>query len=259
MPRPNLVVPCCDPVFPERMIEGDTPWAFRPFSAMHAGVLLLFAVAVAVLIWIGRRSDAARRARIERMLGWAMLGVWLVSNVWWLWPSRFDPAHSLPLQVCDVTALLAALVLLAPRPWASVLLYFWGIGMSLQALITPDLTGGPGSVWFWMFWISHAGTVGIALYVVAVRGYRPTWRDYRFAVAAGLVYLVVVFTVNVLFDFNYGYVGNEQPGQPSVIDFLGPWPGRVGLAAILVAMAMAVLMLPWHRNRHSGPRCHSER
>ena len=228
------------------MIDGDAPRMFQPFSALHAGVLLLFAVATALLIRIGRHSDVARRARIEHALGWAMLGVWVVSNVWWVWPSRFDPATSLPLQVCDITSLLAALVLLAPRSWAIVLLYFWGIGMSLQALITPDMDRGPGDVWFWVFWIAHAGTVGIALYVVAVRGYRPSWRDYRFAVAAGLVYLAAVFTVDVLFDFNYGYVGDAQPGQPSVLDFLGPWPGRVGLVAILVTIAMAILMLPWH-------------
>ena len=234
------------------MLDGDGLWTFRPFSAMHAGVLLLFALAGAALIRLGRRADEARRTRLERTLGWAMLGVWLVSNVWWLWPSRFDAARSLPLQVCDVTSLLAALVLLAPRPWAIVLLYFWGIGMSLQALITPDLTGGPGNIWFWLFWIGHAGTVAIALYIVAVHGYRPTWRDYRFAVGAGLVYLAVVFTVNILFDFNYGYVGNAQPGQASVIDFLGPWPGRVGLIAILATFAMALLMLPWHVRRHHG-------
>ena len=228
------------------MLDGDAPWTFRPFSAMHAGVLLLFVAATALLIRIGRRSGPARRVRIERTLGWGMLAVWVVSNVWWLRPSQFDPARSLPLQMCDITSLLAALVLLGPRPRGMALLYFWGIGMSLQALITPDLTGGPGSIWFWLFWIGHAGTVGIALYVVAVHGYRPTWRHFGFAVAAGLAYLVVVFTVNVTFDFNYGYVGDAHPGQPSVIDFLGPWPGRVGLIAILATIAMAILMLPWH-------------
>ena len=239
------------------MLVGEALGTFRPFSAMHAGVLLLFAMATALLVRIGRRSDAARRARIEHTLGWAMVAVWVVSNVWWLLPPRFDPARSLPLQVCDITSLLAALVLLAPRTWVTVLLYFWGIGMSLQAVITPDLSGGPGSIWFWLFWITHAGTIGIALYVVAVHGYRPTWRHYWFAVCAGLAYLVVVFTVNVLFDSNYGYVGDAQPGQPSLVDFLGPWPGRVGLIAILATMAMAVLVLPWQiwrRPRAGTPR-----
>ena len=225
---------------------------FRPFSAMHAGVLLIFIVATALFVRAGRRSDAARRTRIERGVGLAMLGAWVVSTFWWMWPSRFDPASSLPLQVCDITSFLAALVLLTPRAWATVLLYFWGIGMSLQALITPDLNREPTSIWFWLFWLSHAGTVGIALYVVAVRGYRPTWRDYGFAVAAGLVYLAVVFSVNLVFGFNYGYVGDAQPGQPSVLDFLGPWPGRVGVVALLVTVAMAILMLPWHFRRRSS-------
>jgi hypothetical integral membrane protein (TIGR02206 family) len=235
------------------MLDADATWTFRPFSAMHAGVLLLFTAATALLIRVGRRSDAARRTHIERTLGWAMLGAWAVSTFWWMWPSRFDPATALPLQMCDITSLLAALVLLTPRPWATVLLYFWGIGMSLQALITPDLNRTPASIWFWLFWISHAGSVGIAIYAVAVRGYRPTWREYGFAVALGLVYLVVVFTIDILFGFNYGYVGKAEPGQPSVIDFLGPWPGRVGVIAILVSMVMALLMLPWHFWQRSHP------
>jgi hypothetical integral membrane protein (TIGR02206 family) len=238
------------------MIDGD-PWMFRPFSAMHAGVLLLFTAATALFIRIGRRSDPARRIRIERAVGWAMLAAWATSTFWWMWPSRFDPASSLPLQVCDITSLLAALVLLTPRPWATALLYFWGIGMSLQALLTPDLNRRLDDIWFWLFWISHAGSIGIALYAVAVRGYRPTWRDYGFAVAIGFVYLAVVFTIDILFGFNYGYVGASKPGQPSVVDFLGPWPGRVGLIAILVTMVMAILMLPWHfvgRRRAGGPQ-----
>jgi len=231
------------------VFDDDAPSAFQPFSAVHGGVVLLFAAATVMLIRIGRRSDPIRRARVEHALGWTMLAVWFVSNLWWLWPSRFEAHRSLPLQVCDITALLAALALLTPRPWMAVLLYFWGIGMSIQALITPDLTGGPDTIWFWLFWIGHAGTVAVALYMVAVRTYRPTWRDYRFAVGAGLVYLVVVFTVDVLFGFNYGYVGDAQPGQPTVIDFLGPWPGRVVLIVILVLVAMALLMLPWHLAR----------
>jgi hypothetical integral membrane protein (TIGR02206 family) len=232
---------------PERSIAGDAPYALRPFSATHLGVLVLCTAATVLFIWAGRRSDAARRTRVERAVGWSFLAIWIVNKGWWWFPARFDAAHTLPLQVCDITSLLSAVVLLAPRSWASVLIYFWGIGLSLQALITPDLNRRPDSIWFWFFWISHAGTVAIALYLVAVRGFRPTWRDYRFAVGAGLVYLVIVFTVDVLFDFNYGYVGNARPGQASVIDFLGPWPGRVGLVAALVIAGMAVLMLPWQR------------
>jgi uncharacterized membrane protein YwaF len=41
-------------------------------------------------------------------------------------------------------------------------------------------------------------------------------------------------------------VGNAQPGEASIIDFLGPWPQRVVLMVALVIGFMALLMAPWH-------------
>jgi hypothetical integral membrane protein (TIGR02206 family) len=230
---------------------------FRPFSVTHAAVLLLFAAATALLIRFGRRHRGTPRLlRLERRLGAALLLLWIVGNGWWLLPSRFDPARSLPLQVCDVTSLAAAVVLLAPVRPARAVLYFWGISLSVQALITPDLGGGVATVAFWLFWVAHASAVCIAAYDVAARGLRPTWHDYRVAVAAGVAYLAVVLAVDVAFGFNYGYVGDARPGQPSLIDFLGPWPERVAIIAVLVAAVMALLMLPWElarRGRAAAP------
>jgi hypothetical integral membrane protein (TIGR02206 family) len=225
---------------------------FRPFSATHAAVLLLFAAATALLIRYGRRRrGTAALLRLERRLGGALLLLWVVGNGWWLLPPRFDPARSLPLQVCDVTSLAAAVVLIAPVRFARAVLYFWGIALSIQALITPDLGGGVTTAAFWLFWIAHASAVAIAVYDVAARGFRPTWRDYLVAAGAAAAYLVVVLAINLAFGFNYGYVGRATPGQPSLIDFLGPWPERVVVIAALVAAVMALLVLPWELARRA--------
>ncbi len=228
--------------------------SFEPFSALHAGILLLFAGATALLIIVGRRLAPLARSRLDRNLGLVMIALWVVSNGWWLLPPRFDAARSLPLQVCDITSLLAGIVLLAPRRPLRALLYFWGIGMSLQAIVTPEIAFEPDSFWFWIFWMSHAGIIGIAIYDVVVRGFRPTWADFRLSVFAGLAYLALVLAINIMLGFNYGYVGNAQPGEASIIDFLGPWPQRVGVMVILVIGVMALLMLPWHvaRRRHEA-------
>jgi hypothetical integral membrane protein (TIGR02206 family) len=142
------------------------------------------------------------------------------------------------------------------------ILYFWGIGLSIQALVTPDLGGGVATVAFWLFWVAHASAIGIAAYDIAVHGFRPTWRDYWLSAVAAAAYLLVVLVVNVAFGFNYGYVGNARPGQPSVIDFLGPWPERVVIIAVLVAVEMALLMLPWElarRGRGAAPAANFRR
>lgn len=87
----------------------------------------------------------------------------------------------------------------------------------------------------------------IALWVVS--NGCPTWADFRLSVFAGLAYLAIVLAINIMLGFNYGYVGNAQPGEAPIIDFLGPWPQRVGVMAILVIGVMALLMLPWHAAR----------
>lgn len=220
--------------------------SFEPFSALHAGILLLFAGATALLIFAGRRLAPIARSRLDRNLGLVMIAVWVVSNGWWLLPPRFDAARALPLHVCDITSLLAGIVLLHPRRSLRGLLYFWGIGMSLQAIVTPEIAFEPDTVWFWIFWISHAGIIAIAIYDIVARGYRPMWADFRLSVLAGLVYLAVVLAINVALGFNYGYVGNARPSEASIIDFLGPWPQRVVLMAALVIGFMALLMAPWH-------------
>lgn len=220
--------------------------SFAPFSPLHGLIILLFMAMTAMLLVAGSRLDAAGRSRLDLILGVAIIGLWTFGNGWWLLPPRLDPARSLPLHVCDITSLLAGVVLLLPRRPLRALLYFWGIGMSLQALLTPEIGFGPDTIWFWLFWMSHAAIVGIAVYDIAVRGYRPAWKDFQIAVGVGLVYLAIVFTINVMFGYNYGFVGDARPGEVSVIDFLGPWPQRVALMAALVIGVMALLMLPWH-------------
>ena len=224
---------------------------FEPFSSLHGLIILLFLSATALLVSVGARLDPTARLRLDRNLGMAIIALWIYSNGWWLLPERFDAARALPLHVCDVTSLLAGIVLLAPRRTLRAILYFWGIGMSLQAVLTPEIAFEPDTIWFWIFWASHSAIIAIAVYDIAVRGFRPDWGDFKTAVAVGVVYLAVVFTINLVFDYNYGYVGNARPGETSVIDFLGPWPYRVVLMAVLVIGVMALLMAPWHVARKS--------
>lgn len=222
---------------------------FSPFSLLHGLIVLLFMTATAMLILVGRRLSDDGRRRLDKTLGVSIVALWIVSSGWWMLPARFDASTTLPLHVCDLTSLLAGLVLLFPRRRLRALLYFWGIGMSLQAIVTPDISFGPGSAWFWIFWMSHAAIIAIAVYDFAVRGFRPQWSDFRFAVVAGLAYLAVVLAINIAFGFNYGFVGDARPGEVSVVDFLGPWPLRVVWMAALVTGFMALLMLPWHFSR----------
>ena len=220
--------------------------SFESFSPQHMLTVAGFAVVVALAIVGARRiRDPERRRALE--LGVAVLAgaLWVGIVLWGFAPSRYDPRWSYPINICDLIALVVPIAFVRPHRTWHALLYFWGLSLSVQAILTPDLVSGPLTLAFWIFWLMHVLIVGGAVYVLVVRGYRPTWRDCAFAIAMGVLWLVVVFALDVATGYNYGYVGNAKPAQPSLIDYLGPWPQRVVVMALLGAVAMVLLQVPW--------------
>ena len=125
------------------------------------------------------------------------------------------------------------------------LAWFWGSALGSQAVFTPDLSGGPATISFWAFWLYHFFIVGAGIYTVTVRGFRPRWPDLRLALALGVLYAAVVFAIDAAFGLNYGYFGRSDPSQPTLLDYLGPWPLRALYMVLAGGAAMTLLWLPW--------------
>ena len=220
--------------------------AFRPFSLTHGVTLLCIATLIYTAIAYGRRrSNANTPTAVERNLAWANLAVWVTVHSWWQLPPRFDPATTLPLQMCHITSLIASAVLLTRWPVLRAILYFWAFALCTQALITPSLLEPPSSPVFWSFWFLHGFVMLAAIYDLAVNHFRPSWRDYVIACAASVCYVAVVLPIDLLFDANNGFVGKSKPLHPSIVDMLGPWPERLLIIVPLAALAMWIALTPW--------------
>ena len=201
---------------------------------------------------LGRRQRRVRSASepsapttFERALAWANITVWIVAHGGWQLDGRYDPAITLPLQMCHITSLVASAVLLTRHRVLRAILYFWAFALCTQALITPSLNEPPSSPVFWAFWILHGFVMLTAIYDIAVNDLRPAWRDYGIACAASAAYVALVLPINLLLDANYGFAGKSKPLNPSIVDLLGPWPERLLIIVPLAALAMALVMLPW--------------
>ena len=222
---------------------------FRPFTLAHACALLCIAALIVLAITVGRRQRAscahAAPTAFERGLAYLNIAVWITAHGWWQLPERFDAATTLPLQMCHLASLIASAVLLAPHRTLRAILYFWAFALCTQALITPSLVEPPASPVFWSFWFLHGFVMMTAVYDIAVNGFRPAWRDYATACAASATYAAAVLSVNIVLGANYGFVGKSKPLNPSIVDWLGPWPERLLIIAPLAALAMALVMLPW--------------
>lgn len=219
---------------------------FRPFSLLHLATLVGIALATAVIIAVARRVRSPERLSIiDLALGVGALIIWMLQTGDKLLPSNFDARTMLPLEICDLAALIAPLALLVRARWLYALLYFWGLGLSSQGLFTPQLRGGPDTLAFWLFFFRHGAIVGGGIYIILVHDFHPAWRDWRTGVLAGLAYLALIFPLDIVLGANYGYVGNATPDQPSLIDYLGPWPQRAAIIVVIALAVLTVLELPW--------------
>ena len=221
----------------------------------HVITVAVLTAAIVTMCWLGRRLHGTTAGRrYESGLSVAVWAIWLGYQAYDFVTLGWDPGNTLPLQICDFVAVIAALVFVRPTRRLQSLAYFWGIALSTQAFITPDLAGGPESLSFWAFWLYHLFVVGAGVYVVAVQRFRPQWRDLQFAVVMGLAYSVAIFAIDAIFDLNYGYLGRGTPSRPTLLDVLGPWPWRSLLMVMLGIVAMTLLWLPWRTKARSEVR-----
>jgi hypothetical integral membrane protein (TIGR02206 family) len=218
---------------------------FTAYSPSHLVVLAIFAAGTLGLVLAGPRlrgSEAARPVAVA--LAWAALVLGAASTVTELFP--FSVKHSLPLQICDLAWAVVAWALLSTRALPLALTYYWGLTLSVQALVQPTLTEPFPDVEFLVFWGKHVLIVWGAVYVCLSLRRGPDWSSYRTAVVWTLAWLVGVMCLNALLGSNYGYV-NGKPSEATVLDVLGPWPLYVVAEMAIVAGGWALITLPWVR------------
>ena len=228
---------------------------FHPFTITHLCVVIAFAILLTGIVCLRKCEDVAdvpfRRRFVDKSLGWFALATACFVQIAALWPSRFDVRTSLPLHICDIGMFISPLALILRWRPLRAISYFWGLGLSSLAFIYPDLSFGVYDFQFWVFWAGHAATVGPALYDVTARGFRPHWKDWRFAVLISTAYVAIMFPLDAHYHFNYGYVGPTQQGQTTPFDKLGPWPWHVAAMYGIAMLVMLLLYLPralWHRH-----------
>ena len=227
---------------------------FTAYGPSHLVVLAIFVVGAVLLVWIGRRQTEAQARVLGRVLAVLIIAAFVVALVYKL--IRPDIQTSVPLQLCDIAELAAAYALWSQRHWAFALAYYWGLVLSSQALITPDVgtptEGAPDFPHhlFLTFFTLHVLVVWAAIYLTWGQRNRPSWRDYRFTVIVTLVWAAFTFTFNAITGTDYGYL-NRKPPTASVLDVLGPWPVYL-IAEIAIVLAVWALMTwPWERRRTS--------
>jgi len=221
-------------------------------SPEHLVPLALLAVVAAALCAILRRLPGRWTNVAAAMIALAIVVTELSWQPYVLANRSWSVAFSLPVQLCDVGGFVAAAALLWRQALLVEIAYFWGLGGTLQALLTPDLHDHFPSFPYFQFYATHDLVVLAALFLVIGLGLQPRTGAVRRIFLLTLAFAAVIGLIDLVTGGNYMYL-RQVPAQGSLLGLMGPWPWYVVLAAPLALIVLTLLDLPfWLSRRRAG-------
>ncbi|WP_461153900.1 YwaF family protein [Saccharopolyspora tripterygii] len=226
---------------------GPVADRFVAYGASHWALMALIVAGSAVLVVLGRGLAEGTADRFCRVFALVVLGFNVPLLVFRLMPGEWDVAESLPLHLCDLAWVVAAWALWTRRARPHALLYFWGLTLTPQAIITPALDAPDfPDVNFIEFWGQHLLVIWAAAFLTWGIGMRPGWRGYWNSVAVTVSWGLAMLVFNELAGTNYGFV-SSKPENPSLLDLMGGWPTYLAVELVVGMTGWALLTWPWTR------------
>ena len=215
---------------------------FVLFGPAHLTVIAL-ALTVPLLLWLLARARPALDRPFRLSLAALLLGGWIGWYALSFARGWITLQTGLPLNLCDWAAAALIFALIRPSQIAYELGYFWGLGGTLQGLITPEVSYNFPDPQFIFFFINHSGIIAALLYL-SFMGCRPYPASLPRVAAATFFYVGVAGLADSLLPVNYGFLA-AKPATASIMDFLSPWPWYIPELVLIGILSLMIYYIPF--------------
>ena len=218
---------------------------FEPFGLQHwLGTGITLAIAVLLPVWLRRRASFHGREAARKIIAICMfidigLGPAVRAGIYGM-----PLTEHLPLHLCGMSVTLGAFMLWRRSYRLYEVLYFWGTGGAIIALLTPDILRGFPHPVFLLFFLSHGLAFLAVMFATLVMGFRPRPKSLLIVMPVTAAYALLMYPVNLLLGSNYLFL-LAKPAQPSPLDWFGPWPSYLPALMAMAAVALVLLYAPF--------------
>ena len=198
---------------------NDAP-QFHAYGPPHLIVIFL---TITIPFALAALSHLGKSRALERTIIALLSALLIVNYVAYLifirrhggmtWPQM------LPLQLCDWGMVVVMVAMLTGNQRWFEVAYFWGIGGTLQAVLTPNLPFGFPDLRFFSFFISHSGIIIAVVFLMLTRQYRPYPMSIVRVFLWSELYFVITLIADELTGYNYGFL-LHKPEAFSILNFL---------------------------------------
>ena len=219
---------------------------FTLFNLPHIIVLILTVVFSFAFAYTARKFPST-----EKPISWTLIIIIILTTSAFITDKYVNGYLSikgdLPMQLCDWVIILVIITFITRSQYSYETAYFWAMGGTLQALITPDITVNFPSPGFIIFFANHASIIISIIYFTFAFRLRPYPVSIRRTFIWTQVYFISALLINIILGANYGFI-MYKPEQGSILNFMGPWPYYLISLEILALISFFIYYLPFYIN-----------
>ncbi len=217
---------------------------FVNYGIEHFVSVLVMVVFGILFLKMGKRWNEEQKWKYPIIFAISLLCIQLFKSVIRLYLGNFDITEDLPLHLCNFLPMLMIIGLIYKSLKLISVLFFWILGGTIQANVTPTLLDVFPHYEAIRYWTVHMGLPILAIYTAYVLEYRFTFRDaLRSALSLNIV-VAIVYPLNLLLGSNYMYLVHKPP-PGTIFDILGPWPWYILSLELVMFVLFAVLLIPF--------------
>ena len=220
------------------------------FPLFSVGHITALAIIIAIIISMFVFSKKLKSESVKKWAGY-IIGIFMFLQqfllyLWYQTSGNFTVQESLPLYACRITSILCIIMMMNKKYSVYEVVYFWGLGGAIPALITPD-TGGflfP-HIMYIQFFVGHGGILIAMFFMMIAYEYKPTIKSLIKSIKCLFAYFICVDVFNFIFQANYSYL-RAKPNTHSFFDYLPQYPYYVPIIFVIYVAIFTVLYLPYH-------------
>jgi hypothetical integral membrane protein (TIGR02206 family) len=219
---------------------------FYPYGSAHLTVIFLTVTLPFLLAGLVRWTKSLLT---ERVIVGTLSAILILNYSLYLLLVRQFGAVSwqqvLPMQLCDWAMVVIIIAMWTRRPRWFEVAYFWGIGGTVQAVLTPNLPYGFPDFRFFSFFISHCGIIVGIIFLMLTCHLRPRPFSIVRVFLWTELYFILTLAADKFTGFNYGFL-LHKPEAKTLLNILSDYrPLYLFQMHLLALVFFIVLYLPF--------------
>ncbi|MBT6964851.1 MAG: TIGR02206 family membrane protein [Flavobacteriales bacterium] len=210
-----------------------------PLSSIWWIGIVSSALFIFLSIRLLKNKSAIVKSNFARGLSVAFILTYIISNTIAIYNGWWNLQDNLPLHLCRISFFISMVVLLTRKQWMYEWVLFLAIPSGIHSMLTPEMTKGISTWFYFDYYFVHAGLILVPLYLTIVMGMKSRADAWWKTILRLQIPVAIILPLNFLLESNYIYLRHKPlVDNPFLI---GEWPIYIVFLELIMLVHVFVI------------------